>query len=181
MTALLFIRHGQTDGNKQGIAYGQEVDGPLNEVGIAQVQAAAQALPAGIDEILSSPMKRALQTAEILNGNLGLPISTRDDLKELSYGRLGGMTWDEIAAETGDPDIRIKDTSSAYDYRAFGGESAEDVRVRVRGFIDFAKNEHSGKTVLITTHGGILEAAKSLYSPGEITEAVNAEVFRVEI
>ena len=64
---LLFIRHGQTEPNRQGRMQGQEVNEPLNETGIAQVEDAVQHLPQSIDVILSSPLKRAFQSAEIIN------------------------------------------------------------------------------------------------------------------
>ncbi len=76
---LIFVRHGQTDFNLQGRPQGQEMDRPLNETGEGQVEAAAQFVPSDIDFIISSPLKRAAQTADILNKKL--PVSSLKNIK----------------------------------------------------------------------------------------------------
>src|SRR5436853_1073134 len=93
---LYFIRHGQTDYNLKKLPQGQEIDAPLNETGRAQAEKAAEFLPKNIDVFYSSPMKRTLQTAEILNKKLEKEILVHDLIKEMSYGSLAGKTWPEI-------------------------------------------------------------------------------------
>ena len=177
---ITFVRHGQTDFNKEGKTQGQEVDLPLNDAGIAQAEAVILPSP-NIDLIISSPLKRASQTAEIINRKYNAPLLHMDDAKEFNYGTLSGKTWAEIEAETGDMDIHKKDITASYDYRPYGGESADEVRERVTRFLNEVKMNHSDKNVLIVTHGGIIEAMQSLFSSNEIVEAQNAQLYEFEI
>src|SRR3989338_1566659 len=128
---LIFVRHGQTDFNKNKIVQGCEMDPPLNDTGIQQVEESAKSLPEGIDFIISSPLKRASQTAEILNRKLNKRIEFNDDMKELSYGSLAGKSWSEIEAITGDKDVHQKERDTLFDYRKYGGNSAEDLKQTV--------------------------------------------------
>ena len=64
---LLLVRHGQTDYNKADLIQGQEKDIPLNDEGRRQVQLTARGIPLEVSRIISSPLKRAFQTAEIIN------------------------------------------------------------------------------------------------------------------
>jgi probable phosphoglycerate mutase len=81
-----FLRHGETDWNAQGISQGN-VDIPLNAVGVAQAQAAADRLRRrGIATIVSSPLSRARVTAEFVGAALDLPVAIDPDLCEVSFG-----------------------------------------------------------------------------------------------
>lgn len=85
-----FIRHGQTDWNREGRLMGQN-DIPLNKTGIKQAQVAASGLnDLQIDRIVSSPLLRAKQTAEIISNTISAPISFHDDLKEVYFGTAEG-------------------------------------------------------------------------------------------
>ena len=88
---LYFIRHGQTDWNLERKIQGI-TDIPLNETGIRQAQeASAQISKLKWDRIISSPLLRARQTAEILNQNIGLLIETDERLCEIDLGDLEGQ------------------------------------------------------------------------------------------
>ena len=178
---ISFIRHGQTDYNKEGRTQGQEIDAEMNEAGLRQVEAVSATLADGIDLIIASPLKRALQTAEIIAGRFGTPIVLRDDVMELRCGSLAGKTWPEIILETGDPDVHHKDITAAYDYRPYGGESADEVKERVLGFIEYARSEHPEKKLLVATHGGIIEAMQALFSHAAVHEAENAALYEFEV
>lgn len=81
-----FIRHGETDWNRKGCIMGHR-DIPLNSLGIEQAHQAAGFLDnLGLEHIVSSPLRRALQTAEIINSYLKLPMSIHDGLKEWGWG-----------------------------------------------------------------------------------------------
>lgn len=89
-TEFYFLRHGETDWNLQGLAQGQ-TDVPLNDRGRAQARAAqtlTQHLP--IKTICSSPLSRALETAEILQEALGCALEVIEDLRECSWGDCEG-------------------------------------------------------------------------------------------
>ena len=178
---LIFVRHGQTDYNLEGRPQGQEVNMPLNETGIGQVEAAAQFVPTDIDFIISSPLKRAAQTADILNTKLNKEIEYNSDIMELRYGSLAGKLWAEIEIETGDKDIHQKDRDLLFDYRQYGGESAQDLMDRVARFIDELKETYvdSGKKIVVTTHGGVIDTLHKLF--GNKVETQNAGVHEFTI
>lgn len=156
---LFFIRHGETDFNKQGRLMGQ-LDEPLDDDGIKQSEKLAHfvksELKVKFQRIYSSPMHRAARTAEIINKDLRLPIDFRPELKERNFGKLAGKTWAEIQKETG-MDLQDLDERLEYDYSPYGGESAQDVEKRLRKFIDELAAEKPCDAALVVTHYGIIE------------------------
>lgn len=85
-----FVRHGQTDWNKENKVMGQ-IDIPLNEVGLKQAHIAAQHIAhIEIAHIVSSPLKRAQQTSEIIATILKRPITVIDELAQNALGILEG-------------------------------------------------------------------------------------------
>ena len=92
MSKIYIIRHGQTDLNKNHVLQGR-VDEPLNEDGLRQAKFAAallRTLDVSIDQVWSSPLQRAKDTAEII-ADEGVPIQTDDRLLEMDYGPYEGM------------------------------------------------------------------------------------------
>lgn len=86
-----FIRHGETDWNKEGKVMGQ-ADIPLNQTGLEQALRAANLLQnIEFDRIVSSPLSRALKTAQIIAEKKQKPIDILEELKELSVGILEGQ------------------------------------------------------------------------------------------
>ena len=91
--AFFFLRHGETDWNKQGLAQGQ-TDVPLNDAGRDQAGLAKSLLGGhGIAQLISSPLVRAFETAEIVNRALGLPLDRHPGLMERSFGPFEGKPW----------------------------------------------------------------------------------------
>lgn len=83
---FVYLRHGRTDYNARGLSQGAS-DIPLNDEGRAQAREAAPLLAGfGLTQIVSSPMSRALETAEIVNETLGLALGTDPDLHEVVFG-----------------------------------------------------------------------------------------------
>ncbi|WP_342238729.1 histidine phosphatase family protein [Inquilinus sp. OTU3971] len=90
MTPFLFLRHGQSTANRDGVIAGS-TDAALTELGEAQAREAAIALAgAGIRRIVSSPQSRALRTAEAVAESLGLPVATDPGLVERHWGAWEG-------------------------------------------------------------------------------------------
>lgn len=94
---LILVRHGETDWNRQGRFQGQ-IDVPLNLTGQHQGQQAAEFLQAiEIDFAISSPMKRPLETAElILKHHPNVPLTLEDNFREISHGSWEGCLESEI-------------------------------------------------------------------------------------
>src|SRR5512140_3710982 len=95
MLDLLLTRHGTTAAGE--VMLGGQLDVPLNDQGRHEAAALAERLEGvRIDRIISSPMARALETAEIVAR--GRPFEVDDRLRELDYGRWEGLNYREIDA-----------------------------------------------------------------------------------
>ncbi|HWH04956.1 MAG TPA: histidine phosphatase family protein, partial [Gaiellaceae bacterium] len=96
MTTIVLARHGETDWNREQRFQGH-ADRPLNELGREQARELAERLRNDrIDAVYSSPLVRALETAETVAAALGLPVETREALREVDVGSWEGLSRDEI-------------------------------------------------------------------------------------
>ena len=143
---ILLTRHGQTDWNVLKKVMGR-CDEPLNEKGLEQARETRDnLLDEDIDLIICSPLKRAKQTAEIIN-NRNIPIIYDDRLIERDFGEFEGL-------ETKDFDFH----GYWNYYRNDQYEKAENIQEffkRVYAFLDDIKEKYKDKNVLIVAHGGI--------------------------
>jgi broad specificity phosphatase PhoE len=150
---IYFVRHGETDWNKQGLIQGW-IDTPLNDTGHAQARAVAQALITVTSlepgfNYLVSPLRRARQTMGYVAEALGLEpeqIRVADAIKELSFGAWEGKPFWELKASP----IYPADPERRYSWRPEGGESYEDGEARMDAFLDTL----AGPTVIVS-HGAI--------------------------
>lgn len=145
---LYFARHGQTNSNAQAVnqpTVGN--DEPLNEIGIQQASELAEQLKdVGFDVIISSPFKRALQTAEIVNKHHNLSIDVDNAWQEIqTNGYVDINTWNDLF----DFD---KSTSNE------NTESLTSFFKRIYTALDKLIAEHDDRTVLIVSHGGVQHA-----------------------
>jgi broad specificity phosphatase PhoE len=140
---------------------GQRINAPLDEKGLDQARLVIPKIPADAGIIYSSPLKRALQTAQIIADHLQLHVEATQDLAERDFGSLSGKTWDEIDKESGQP-LSEKDKNLEYDYQTYGGESVEQVRARLLNFIQHIKSKHSD-TVVAVTHFGIISLMNKMF------------------
>ena len=151
---VVFWRHGRTPWNVENRFQGA-TDVPLDEVGLAQAEAAAPAL-ARMDPaaIVSSDLSRARVTAEVLGGLSGLTVATDPRLRETEGGAWQGRTRSEIVADH--PEL-FRGWVAGNDVRPPGGESRDEVVARV---VD-AVNGHlaalpAGTTLVVVSHGGAI-------------------------
>lgn len=145
---IYFMRHGETDYNQEKRLQGH-LDIPLNETGIAQANEALEySKQLKLDEIYSSPLSRAKQTADIINSFHKVKITTDDRLKEICMGNLQGTLLSDLSEE--DRDLSFSHLEH------FGGESTAEFNFRVESF--FKEIENSSKNILIVAHGGVFRA-----------------------
>jgi broad specificity phosphatase PhoE len=156
-TTLYFIRHGETISNKQKIRQGVQIDDYLDTQGVLQIQKIAKIIRAlDLDVLFTSYLKRAEETAALINKSLTEPIPILHDLRlsERDFGSLSGKSqeeWDKLL-----PGNRELETMQNYDYRPFGGESVENVRQRsISAVLDIIAN-YDKKNVGIITHNGVI-------------------------
>jgi ribonuclease H / adenosylcobalamin/alpha-ribazole phosphatase len=147
MTHLL--RHGQTEHTPER-RYSGRNDLPLSRTGRAEAAAAAERAKAlGVDVVVASPLRRTRETAEIVAGALGLPVVLDEDLIELDFGDLEGLTFDEARAKHPLAARRFLDDVTV---AAPGGESIADVSNRVARARRRILSQHAGRTVLVVSH-----------------------------
>ncbi|WP_163891973.1 bifunctional RNase H/acid phosphatase [Mycolicibacterium hippocampi] len=149
-TRLLLLRHGQTELSVQR-RYSGRGNPELTDLGARQAEAAAQYLGmnGGIAAVVSSPLRRAHDTASAAAGKLGLDVVVDEDLIETDFGAWEGLTFGEAAER--DPELHrswLRDTSVPPP----GGESFDAVATRVRSAQQRIVAEHSGQTVLVVSH-----------------------------
>jgi len=155
-TTLVLVRHGQTLHNLAGRLAGW-TDSPLSDVGRRQAEFVAAHIASRfkLTAIYASPLQRARLTARTIGRRTGLEPTYRDDLKELNFGDLENKTESEISASH--PGIWA--ASQVLDDHAFSwpnGEARHLFYDRVeRAFAEIAA-AHSGQTVAIVSHGGVL-------------------------
>lgn len=159
-TRVFLVRHGITDWHVAQRVLGHR-DIPLNEEGVAQAEAAAAAL-AGLPlvEVISSPLVRALQTAELVARNIGIEVARDPRLIDLRVGKWEGMTYAEVAAHSEYKEF-IADPLSE---RIPGAESMTDVKTRAIAAVDQALEDNpSGNGIAVVTHAGIIRILLTHY------------------
>lgn len=175
---IFVIRHGETDLNKAKILQGQTEEADLNAEGIAQAKASIEFVANDISVIFSSPLRRAKQTAEIIAQNINKKIIIRDELKEKHYGSLSGKTRDEGIRITGHSTM---DLNLTLDLTEYGGESVQDVKIRIKRFFEDLKRDYVQEVPLIVTHLGIIRVIHQMLRGHELAEVANASIHEFEI
>ncbi|MCL2052839.1 MAG: histidine phosphatase family protein [Oscillospiraceae bacterium] len=174
------IRHGQTDWNSAGKIQGK-TDIPLNQKGREQACEIAQTLlSSGIDTIISSPLKRAMETAEIVAGQLhiGGKIVSDERLSERDFGDFEGRF--------------VKDVYNVPTLRKWSdnvvipnGESIRDTAKRVFECLDDVFLKYRGRNILLVVHGHVIRTVLWYFNgipEGEEAtfEVGNCEVYEFE-
>jgi len=177
---IIFVRHGETQHNKSHQLMGQRIDDPLDETGLHQASELFEKLPKKVDVIFSSPLKRALQTAQIISRHLNVPVKVSELLRERDFGTLSGKTWDEINLEEG-KDLHSLDEHLQYDYRPYGGESVDQVKSRLMQFLADIKKNHAKEKIIVVTHFGMIMLMDSLYPDKNSHALGNVSVHKFKI
>lgn len=147
MTVIGWVRHGVTDWNEQGRMQGRN-DIMLNELGRKQAHLLGQRMrEEQWDYIYSSDMKRASETADIIAGYMGMKVEAYDPLlAERSFGQMEGTTEQE----------RFDRWGEGWRTMDHGGEPKEQVEKRWRAVLEQLHLKHSGKRILVVSHGAVI-------------------------
>lgn len=147
---VLFVRHGETVGNREQIAHGQW-ESPLTDTGRQQAACTAEfiaSLDPPFDAVYASPLSRAHDTAAIIAERLGLAVQVHPGLKEGHLGVLEGVTYGELEA-FGFPKRAIADDH----FDAHEGESPFQLATRVAAALHEIRSAHHGRRVVVVSHG----------------------------
>lgn len=146
---LFLARHGSTEWNVIGRLQGQ-LDSPLTADGEAQAKGIGRVLAAAdIATICTSPLGRAVRTAELIAEEIDAEIVVIPELAEVHHGELAGMTWAEI--DDAFPGVREQRAENRYGWAFPGGESYAVARSRARKALESCRWEAIG-TPLVISH-----------------------------
>lgn len=154
MTPIVIIRHGPTEWNSNRRLQGR-MDIPLSEEGRALVSAWQVPLYLHEYDWVSSPLKRACETARLL---AEAPPRIEPLLMEMDYGEWEGRRLDDLRAELGN--AMAKNEARGLDFRPDGGETPREVQARLMQWLETVARHRS--PVVAITHHGILRALYSL-------------------
>jgi len=151
---LLLVRHGQSEWNAEGRMQGQTAHVPLTALGHEQAAAAAEQLAQrGPGALISSDLRRAVQTAEHCARATRLELLTTPALREQGYGVLEGRPsrelWDVV--DWTDPH-----------WSAEGGESLAELHARVAAFVEELRADPPADVVALVTHGDTIRAVQAI-------------------
>lgn len=153
MLHLMLVRHGESEWNVQRRYQGQS-DVPLSERGRKQAALVAERLAGEkIDAIYASDLGRAWETARAIAEKNGLQVTSEPRLRELKFGVLEGLTFEEAQAQY--PQM-IAAWLDDFNCPPEGAETIDVFNARCVSFLDELKQKHDGQVVLLVAHGGSL-------------------------
>lgn len=154
-TRICFVRHGETDWNIEQRLQGH-IDLALNARGEAQAVAVGRYFATQrADALYGSDLLRARQTAQPIAQALKLPLLLLPALRERNFGRCEGLTLAQIAVRYPEDAHAIECRDA--DYAAPGGESRRQHGARVLDCLARLVDDHRGQTIVVVTHGGVLD------------------------
>jgi probable phosphoglycerate mutase len=155
---ICMVRHGETAWNAEGRVQGQ-TDVPLSATGEAQARAVARALAGRrFAALYASDLARVRQTAAPAAAALGLEPRLEAGLRERHYGKFETLTYAEARARLPQDFARVRDKELDYDFGS--GESLRAFNARALACVGAIAARHPGETVLVFTHGGVLEMVR---------------------
>ena len=170
-TVIYLTRHGQTLWNIEKRLQGRG-NSPLTGEGIERAKELRDRIKdIHIDIIYSSPIERALTTANIIKGDKSIEVITDDGLMEMCFGDYEGKITDEVMKENPNWDISLIMKGNT-ELTAPNGENLAEVRDRVARSMNKIIEENRGKTILIVAHGITLKAIMYYFKDGEVNSEV---------
>lgn len=171
LAQLVLVRHGESVGNVADRAATKaeqprldldirDADVELSDEGRQQAQALRQHLTDLPQEqqptvVLSSPYRRALQTAQIVTEGLGLDVLVDERLRERDLGAFDGLTWIGVQQEYPQESERRARVGKFY-FRPPGGESWTDVVLRIRQVVLELQDRYAGERLWLFSHQAVI-------------------------
>lgn len=165
MTTFYICRHGQTENNKFHRLSGWS-DSPLTNEGLSHVQASARKLRSvHLDAIYSSDLGRAFMTAYDISRaiSFGGQIIRHRGLRENNYGEIAGM-------KIVDAEINYPGLHKTLDFVAPGGESLNQLQIRILANLESIAKSNEGKHVLLAVHDGVIKAIYAKFADKDLAE-----------
>ncbi len=161
---IYLMRHGETEWNRQRRLQGHS-DIPLNDVGLAEARKASRAMRSiDFDCILSSPLQRAVKTAELVRGDRSYQVQINPLLTEITFGAAEGIYLSEDRISENDPELTAEVLHFLESPQKYGpprgGESIGEAKARAGRFLTeiLLPREQDCSRILVVAHGGIIRA-----------------------
>ena len=155
-TQVIAVRHGETAWNVDARIQGQ-LDVPLNDRGRDQARRLARAMSAEpVAARYASDLSRAFETARAVADAVGVPITPEPGLRERGFGVFEGFTYQEIDKRWPELALRWRKRDPAFGPE--GGETLQDFHVRTVEVASRLAVAHSGQTIVLVAHGGVLDS-----------------------
>ena len=168
---FIFIRHGESEGNKLGICQGH-LDYPLTPLGRAQAEEAAKVIPSSIGtlSIFASSLKRASETADIISRRLSCPaLQILDGLRERTWGELDGSSRDIIPVWRS-KEAELDGLSSS---SIAGFEKRSDFIARITATMNEILSQQHDQLPLVVGHGEFFHSLCKLLEIKNVDEVSN--------
>lgn len=159
MTKIYLTRHGETVWNRQCRFQGHK-NSDLTEKGILAAELLADRIEEiELDYIVSSPLMRAYNTAEIIRGNKNIQIIKHDGLKEINLGKFEGMSYKDI--KKNHPKLLAEIEKDPFNNRYPNGENLQEFYKRVVKAFTEVIDKYRNKSTLIVAHGGTIKCIEA--------------------
>ena len=180
-TLIYTLRHGLTELNRDKRIGGQSLDVPLLPEGIRQAEEArARFTGTPVDVVISSPLSRAIQTAEVVTGWSRAMITVDALCMERSFGRLDGLTRAQVEARH--PEVRYLEIGViGYSLNPPDGESFQALRARAREFLRGVLDRHRGRRILVSSHQNFLQQMHGVIRDIDPFEALRSDILNLEL
>jgi len=148
MTEIILVRHGETEWNVEEVFRGR-IDIGLNETGVRQAELLAQYLSRlNIDAVYSSPLRRALNTAEVIARYHKLKVEIAPGLIDFDFGKWQGLSLQEVKDRY--KELYAEWVGTPHLVKIPDGESLDEVRERALAMVDEVVAKHKGTVVLVS-------------------------------
>lgn len=155
MTRFLLIRHAVTDAVGHTLS-GRNTGVPLNREGIAQAQSLARRLGhLPINAVYSSPLERALATAQPIADANGLDVTIMSEFEELHFGQWTGRSFSDLSPEAG---FKLFNSFRS-SFRIPGGETMLEAQARFLSGMEKLRMRHPEGTIAVVSHSDMIKAA----------------------
>lgn len=179
-TALMTIRHGLTELNRDK-RVGGRIDVPLIDEGRAQAREAAQRFAGTpLDVVITSPLRRSIETAELVTGWSRDRLEVDEGCIERSFGAMEGMDPAEVPVRF--PHVRyLRIGHIGYSLNPPGGESFEALHERAQRFLDGVLARHPGERGAVFSHQNFLQQMHGVIRGQDPFHALGSDILNCEL
>lgn len=165
---IIFVRHGETEMNRKNLYFGH-LDPQLNSLGREQLKKSGISLGTmerDIDKIYCSPLKRCVESLELLNLSNKIDVVYENEFKEMNFGILEGKSYGEILEEY--PEIAKEMEKNWKYFKIPKGESLQCLQERVVEKLEEIMEKYGENKILVVAHAGVIKVALSYYLYGNL-------------